>query len=223
MSDLKLNLLLERLPLFKGLSHLELTELVGRTRLEFIQRKPKERIVEENQRCTHLIIVTDGDFRITTTAADHSFRISEQLSAPFILQPERLFGTAPHYSIQATAETVCTLLLIDKYEWMRLMEQSVILRLNFLNMLSAKIHLLERNLFASIPATLEQQLCRFFIQHSQFPTGQKRVYIKMETLSRLFHSNYQHISHTLHHLQDQQLILLQRGIINIPKIERLLQ
>ena len=219
MADLQLTLLLEQLPLFKGLSHLELTELVGNTRLQFKQIGEKQTIIHENQPCQALHIITQGNCLITETAANSIYQISEQLAAPTILQPHHLFGTAPHFTLQATAITPCTILLIDKNEWMRLMEQQFAVRLNFLNLLAAELQRKERQTLLPPATTIEQQFSHFVKHRCLHPAGQKIIRIKINTLAELFHRHPRAVSAALHRLEQQQLLQLNRQRITIPQLE----
>ena len=119
--------------------------------------------------------------------------------------------------------TPCNLIAIDKNETQRLATTSLIFRLNLLNLVSTAVQKSRRQPWQRCPITLEQRIIRFFVNHCLHPAGQKVFKIKMSTLGTEVNDNRLHVSQALNRLQDDGLLHLQRGIITIPTLERLLQ
>ena len=103
-------------PLFQGMSHNELMQVVAHTKIGFTKSAAGKRIVREGDTCTHLFFLISGTLTAETTADDGSYTVVEQLSAPYILQPERLFGIQQRYTSSFTAATPCHFITIDKQE-----------------------------------------------------------------------------------------------------------
>ena len=127
-----------RFPLFLGMSHADLMEVVGHTRLGFSKLPAGKWLVREGEPCTHLIFLTHGTLQCETQSADHSCRVVEHLSAPYTLQPEQLFGLSQRYTSSYKTKTVCNLISIERQEVRLLTETQLVFRLNLLNALSTE-------------------------------------------------------------------------------------
>ena len=102
--------------LFQGMSVADLMQVAGHTKFGFSKLSEGKRLVKEGDPCTHLIFLASGTLRTDTFSDDHSCRVSETVNAPYILQPERIFGINQRYTSSFKAETPCNLISIDKQE-----------------------------------------------------------------------------------------------------------
>ena len=78
--------------LFQGMSLADLMQVAGHTKFGFSKLVSGKRLVREGDPCTHLIFLTSGTLRVDTLSDDYTCRVSETVSAPYIIQPERIFG-----------------------------------------------------------------------------------------------------------------------------------
>lgn len=209
-------------PLFQGMSHAELMQVVAHTKIGFSKSTAGKRIVREGDNCTHLYFLIGGTLEATTTADDHGYAITEHLTAPYILQPERLFGIQQRYTSTFKAKTECHFITIDKQEVMLLLETQLVFRLNMLNLMATEAQRLSRHPWRSVTPTLRDAVVRFFIQHTLRPAGSKTFRILMTRLAAELNSNRLQVSQTLNQLQADGLLTLHRGRIEIPMLERLL-
>jgi CRP-like cAMP-binding protein len=209
-------------PLFQGMSHNELMQVVAHTKIGFTKSAAGKRIVREGETCTHLFFLISGTLTAETTADDGSYTVVEQLSAPYILQPERLFGIQQRYTSSFTAATPCHFITIDKQEVLLLLETQLVFRLNMLNLTATEAQRLSRHPWRSVPPTLRDAVVRFFIQHTLRPAGSKTYRILMTRLAAELNCNRLQVSQTLNQLQADGLLTLHRGRIEIPMLERLL-
>lgn len=86
------------LPLFLGLSRNDLHHAAGITKFDFQKIKEGELIVGEGECCQHLFFLLTGDVNVITDADDHGYRIEEDITAPEIFQPERIFGLSQRFT-----------------------------------------------------------------------------------------------------------------------------
>lgn len=214
---------LAQLPLFIGMSHDELEHIVGKTKFNFHKVAPGEMFIREGDPCGQLVFLVTGTVEAETAADDRSYLVIERQAAPVMLQPERAFGFQQRFSCSYRAVTPCNLIAIDKNETQRLATTSLIFRLNLLNLVSTAVQKSRRQPWQRCPITLEQRIIRFFVNHCLHPADQKVFKIKMSTLGTEVNDNRLHVSQALNRLQDDGLLHLQRGIITIPTLERLLQ
>ena len=153
-------------------------------------------VVREDETCSQLFFLIDGRLTLTTTSDDHRYQVEEQLSAPWLLQPEALFGAHPQYSCTVTTMTESHFITVSKDEVMRLLDDFLIIRLNYLNMLATLSQRRGRQPWRRCPENLRQRIVRFF----------RRL----------------DVSRVLNALQTEGLLHLRRGIIEIPSLEHLL-
>lgn len=208
-------------PLFLGMSHTELMQLVGNTRFDFRNFGENKIIVHEGDTCTHLYFLMKGKISIRTTSDDHSYSVLEHISAPWMMEPESLFGLSTRYSKTVTAVTGCHFLLLSKEELMRLFDTFLTFRLNFLNLLSTLAQQRGHRFWRKIPQSLEEHITRFFIDHCTYPAGPKEFHILMTQLAAVLNDSRLDVSKALNNMQRSGLIELYRGRIIIPSLERL--
>jgi len=208
--------------LFQGMSHADLMQVAGHTKFSFSKLAAGKRLAREGDACTQLHFVVSGMLRAETSCDDHSWRVVEQVSAPYTVQPERIFGISQRYTSSFTAKTPCSLISIDKQEVLLLLDTQLVFRLNMLNIMAAETHRLQHHAWRAAPRTLRDALVRFFFAHSLYPAGAKTFYILMNQLALILNDSRIDVSRVLNQLQDEQLLTLHRGRIEIPSLEHLL-
>ena len=208
--------------LFQGMSRADLMEVVTHTKFGFTKVAAGKRIVKDGDKCTHLYFLTNGTLECETLSDDHCCRVVERISAPYTLQPERIFGLSQSYSSSFKAIEPCNLITLDKQEVMLLLETQLVFRLNMFNLLAAHAQRLEHRAWRSAPKSLRERIIRFFFSRSLYPAGPKTFYILMQQIAQELNDSRLDISHELNQMQADQMITLHRGRIEIPMLERLL-
>ena len=72
------------------------------------------------------------------------------------------------------------------------------------------------------PQSLRERVIRFFVQHCTYPAGHKTFCILMERLAEELNDSRLNVSRVLNQLQEERLLELHRGRIEIPQLEHLL-
>lgn len=209
-------------PLFQGMSRDELELVAGHTRFGFSKIVSGKTVVKDGDSCTHLYFLISGTIRVETFSDDHGYRVVELMQAPYILQPEALFGYTQRYTHSFTAQTEASFITIDKEEVVRLSEDFLVFRLNLLNIYATQTQKLNRQPWRQYPQTLRERVIRFFVQHSVYPAGTKTFYILMNRLAAELNESRLEISRTLNEMQHEGLLNLYRGRIEIPSLEHML-
>ena len=209
------------LPMFQGMSTDDLVAVLGQTRFDFAQKKAEETIAKAANECTHLCFLLNGKMQVASQADDNSYTFIEEIDAPYILQPENLFGISPRYTRTFIAQSTCSLLLLSKSEVLRLTDDFIIFKFNLLNTISTQAQKAARLPWRHCRSPLLHRIARFFIVHCLHPAGKKLVHIKMEKLANEMNDSRLNVSRALNHMQSQGLIELKRGRIAIPMLEKL--
>ena len=208
--------------LFQGMSHADLMEVVGHTKFDFVKMAAQKRILRAGDPCSHLRFLTVGSIVAETVSDDGTCRVSELLHAPYVLQPERLFGIDQRHSSTFKTLTDCNFIVIDKQEVLLLMETQLVFRINTTNLLAAEAQRLTHRLWRPAPRSLRERLVRFFFSHCLYPAGPKTFYVLMTQLAQELNDSRLDVSRALNEMQADRLLTLHRGRIEIPMIERLL-
>ena len=208
--------------LFQGMSHADLMQVAGHTKFGFSKLSEGKRLVKDGDPCTHLIFLASGTLRVDTFSDDRSCRVSETISAPYLLQSERIFGINQRYTSTFKAETPCNLISIDQQEVLLLLEAQLVFRLNMLSLMAAEIQRQQHHAWRSAPKTLHERIVRFFFSRCLYPAGAKTFYILMNQIAAELNDSRLDISRTLNAMQAKGLLTLYRGRIEIPMLERLL-
>lgn len=210
------------LPLFQGMSSNDLTSVAGKTKFAFHRVEKGKKVVSEGDQCQSLFFLFEGSLQVTSRADDNSYSIVEEMTAPDVIQPERIFGLTQRYTKTFTALTVCRLIGISKAEVLRLSEEHLIFQLNLLNIISTQGQRITHQPWRVRPQGIRNKIIRFVETHSMRPAGEKTLYIKMETLATLIAESRLNVSKELNAMHQEGLINITRGIIHIPALEKLM-
>lgn len=210
------------LPLFLGLSRNDLHHAAGITKFDFQKIKEGELIVGEGECCQHLFFLLTGDVNVITDADDHGYRIEEDITAPEIFQPERIFGLSQRFTHTYIARNNCSVMRLEKQDVLKLSQEFAIFRINLLNLISAQTQKMNRRLLSVPPKSLDERIIRFFETHCTRPAGEKIFYIKMNRIAEELNDSRLDISRALNRLKAGELLSLNRGRIHIPALEKLI-
>jgi CRP-like cAMP-binding protein len=209
-------------PLFLGMSRDDLHLVAGHTKFDFQKVEADKVFIRADSVCNQLSFLLSGTVTASAQADDGSYTFCEQLSAPLMLQPEALFGYHQRYTHSFRTDSTSNLLTIDRQEIVRLTEQFLVFRINLLNLLATQAQKLLHQPWRQSPNSLQGRIVRFIAQHCLYPAGYKNLYILMSRLADEIGDSRLDISRSLNSMQRQGLIILHRGRIEIPQMERLL-
>lgn len=210
------------LPLFLGMSSAELSILKVEDGVSVCSATKGTEIVAPSERCDKLLIVAKGSVKVTTMSTDRSYSIDEILHAPLVLQPERLFGLKQRYSTSVVTISFCEMVVVEKPVVLRMMEKSMVFRLNLLNILTALSQKLIDQTWHQQSEDVRKRLVRFVKDRVTYPAGQKKVCIKMTTMARELGCSRLEVSDALHYYEDHELLIIRREKIEIPMLQLLL-
>lgn len=211
-----------RFSLFQGLSRAELLQMSGNTKFGFLKVPAGKLVVKEGDTCQMFFFLVSGQLTLSTPSDDRRYRVEEQLSAPWLLQPDVLFGAHPRFSSSVRAVAESHFITLSKSEVLRLSDDFLIFRLNLLNLLSTQAQRRGHQQWRRTPADLRLRIVRFLMDRCVYPAGSKMVYILMEQLAHELNDSRLDVSRALNALQDDGLIVLHRGRIEVPSLERLI-
>lgn len=211
-----------RFQLFQGMSRTELLQMAGNTKFGFLKLPAGKTVVKVGEPCRQLVFLVSGQMTLTTQSDDHSYQVTEHLSAPFLLQPDVLFGPQPRFTGTAVTTAPSHFITLSKDEVLRLCDDFFIIRLNLFNLLAQLAQRRGHHPWRRHPSQLRERLIRFFTDHCTYPAGPKVFYVLMTRLAEEMGVSRLAVSRQLNALQKDDLLTLHRGRIEIPLLEHLL-
>lgn len=222
MATLQIYDKLLQFPLFQGMSRDDLEIIAGHTRFGFLKVASGRPVVKAGDACTHLYFLISGSVRVKTYADDYGYSVEEQISAPYIIQMEGIFGYHQRYTHDFFASSDVNFITIDKEELVRLSEDFLVFRLNMLNSFATRTQKQIHQLWLRHPQSLRERVVRFLTQHCVYPAGRKQFHILMTRLADEVNDSRLDVSRVLNQLQTEGLLVLYRGKVEVPQLERLL-
>lgn len=213
--------LLSRLPLFQGMSSSEFDDVISHVKLGFSKVPAGGRIFAEGDEVSGLTFVVKGSVGMETVADDSRFSVIEELQSPCVFQPERLFGMTQRFSHTFSALADCQLLTIGKGEVMRLTTESIVFRLNLLNLICTQTQTALHQPWMHKNSDIKKKISAFIRCHCLRPTGKKIIRIGMVELGKEISESRLNVSRALHRMQDDGKITIERGMITVPQLEEL--
>lgn len=210
------------LPLFQGMSRNDLNDVISHAEFKFRKYTKNKIIAKDGEACTHIHLLMNGKVAAEGHADNNRYVITEELNAPEIIQPERIFGLTQRYTKTFITLTECEFACIDKYETMKLFEEYEIFRLNMLNMICTQTQKMTRIPWRNRPKNIYHKIVRFIESHCIRPAGYKTITIKMEELAKEIGESRLNVSAELNAMHADGLIILRRGEFIVPALERLL-
>lgn len=135
--DSMFNTLIE-LPLFRGVSHERMSEIVGMSRFHFVKYQRGDTILHAGDACTHLLFILSGQVRMTVLSADGSMQARQTLTAPDMIAPDFLFGRVTRYPGTATALETVNIMEVSKADYLQILNHDEIFLFNYLNYLASR-------------------------------------------------------------------------------------
>lgn len=221
MVNFKLYERLLELPLFLGMSHNDLKEAVSSIRYRNLSFSKNKTVVCEGEVCDKLYFLLSGTVSATGYADDKGYSVTETLTAPDILQPERIFGLTQRFTKTFRTISDCSFICIGKPEAMILSDKYEIFRLNLLNIICTKSQRITRYPWKIKPQSIRSKIVRFIETRCLKPAGGKTVRIKMERLSYEINESRLNVSRELNAMKEEGLIVLRRGEIQVIALEKL--
>jgi len=214
---------LMQLPLLQGMSRSEILRIAGIVALNFSKWSQGRRIVDAGEHCRSLLFVLDGRVVAETHDRERNYFLREWLSAPFILQPEALFGLHTRYTSTfiAADESPTSLLEIDKAAIREVLFTIPTFQMNYLNTLCLSAQQKTVEAWESRPVSLHDRIVCFIRTRCCSLAGRKELHINMEHLAHELGTTRLNISRALHRLSETDALTIGRSCITIPDFKQL--
>lgn len=200
------------LPLFKGVSHSRISQIVGKTPLAFLKYLDGEILLRAGEPCTGLKFVIDGKVRLTIRNHTDRFRISQTLISPAVISPDFLFGRDTLYPADCISIGTVSLMQIAKHDFINLLQEDDIILFNYLNLLSTNAQKAIDGVIALTTGSLEERIAFWIIALTQMGSTDILLQARQRDLYALFGVQRTSFVAALDNLRD-------KGIINYTSTE----
>ena len=210
------------LPYFQGMSKDDITTILDKVVFEFIKYNDGEIICHRDDDCNEFQILTQGTLQAISEAPDKSYRITEEINAPFAIEPYSLFGYSTRYNREYIAKGTCTVLSIKKtFLFSELIKQKIFM-INLMNLISHKSEKIRDIIWNETPDSIAGRIVKFISLRCEQQQGRKVISIKMERLAEILYETRLNISKALNEMQNAGLVELHRKEIIIPSLKNLI-
>lgn len=197
---------LTSLQLFRGISAKDLAMIASKVHLRWTNICTDQPFIQEGEPCHHLAILTEGEMLRSTTYDDMTYTVTEVVKAPYIFEPEQIYGPYCTYRSNYRTRNACTVLLITKEDIRNTLIDIPIWRINLLNLYASTINKQMKKMQPK-PYDLKEQIMHFGAER---PLTLK---IRMIDLAHYLGTSRTTISHTLHGLEHEGKVRLSPNLI----------
>ena len=212
-----------RLPYFQGMEKDDITAILDKVTFEFIKYDNGDRIFGPGEKCDRFAILTQGEIQCKAISPDHTICITENITAPYAIEPYSLFGYRTSYRREYTAKEKCTILVIDKQYLFSEFAKHNIFTINLLNLISHKAEKLQEGIWLHTPQSIEGRIAHLIAMRCESHKGTTSVTVKMERIAAILCETRLNISKALNAMQNNGYITLHRGEITVHSMEKLIE
>lgn len=152
------------LPLFKGLSHEQVSAFLEKTHITFSKYSDNEKIVSAEDRADVVKCVISGKIRVAhRIGKDNTLKITELQHNNNVLGADRLFGMDTTCGFEAYAVGNVSTMEFSKEQYMGLLSSGSIYLLNYLNFLSYRAQI-RYSIFETYPEGGLKAICSRLIK-----------------------------------------------------------
>ena len=214
--------LLTRMPLLQGINGLDLARLEEHAGLQIEAVPPlRHPLIRQGQTCRELVFLVSGRLVKQMKSADGVYETQETVAGPTVIEPEKLYGLHCAYSNSYFCEEECQVMHVEKADVGKYLMKSEIFRMNYLNLISAKVSRLETALQFRKQGTPLQKVIDFILANFTSDEGEKLLTIKMNDLAEYLDETRLTVSNALNQLEASHVVSLRRKEVHIPDISSL--
>lgn len=203
---------LASVPLFTGLSGEDLYMVCEKVHLRWVKLYSGQTLIQENEPCTHLTILIQGELNRTTDHDQKTWSVTDVVRGPIVIEPDQLYGLKCRYRSRYEARTDCQLLLISKDDMRRTLMNLPLWRTNLLNLMASNC-VKEREWNDPRQLSLGERIMRFGLDHYSAPDCPHWVRIRQVDLGGYIGETRRTISMEVHKLIDEGLMEIRPNLM----------
>lgn len=203
------------LPIFAGVSHQKISDVVGKYKFHFLKFNPGDTIVSEGELCTHMKCVITGSVKLSTVTPNGKLTVEQTISAPDLITPDFFFGRTTHYPASVKAIDNVGILQLDKKDFINIINSDKIFLLNYLNILSMNAQLSMEGVLSLTSGELEKRIAYGIIALTQNNGKDIRIKGKLCDLQAALGVNEQQLRLALNTLTGHGIITFSKDEVSV--------
>lgn len=207
--------ILMELPLFRGISHEKMEEIVGSLKFHFLKYPVGEKIVSAGEKCMQIKFVISGSVKLVVSNRNKKFMVAETLLAPDVIAPDFLFGRDTDYPCDVIANEDTGILQLSKDDFIKILTFDNIFLFNYLNILSVNAQKAMTGVLSLSEGTLEQRIAFWIVALTQPGSTDVTVSCKHRDLYSLFGVQRMAFISALDSLVAKGLMTYDKNTINV--------
>lgn len=210
------------LPLFKGISHDKISELIETTKFHFLKYQDGDTIVSAGDVCSHVRFIVSGSVRCEIASANRKVAVSEVLDAPNVIGPDYLFGMETCYPFTVSAVGECGILQIDKADYVNILQNDKLFIFNILNTLSRNSQKTIQGILSLSTGSVAERLAFIMVSLTQKGSRDIRMTFKQKDICAILGVQRTSFINSLNRLVDERVIEYTASEIKFLDREKLL-
>jgi CRP-like cAMP-binding protein len=213
--------LLEKCPVFKGLSENESKKLLGEIHYQIKNFKKGDLVAIAGEPTINLYIILSGSVR--GEMMDYSGKTIkiEDIEAPRPLATAFLFGNNNRFPVTVTANTAVKILSIPVTEFLKLLQRNAQVLKNYLNSISSRSQFLSEKLRFLSFKTIREKVAHFLLQQAGDRLHSIELKSTQQQLSELFGVTRPSLSRVLGEMQREKLIIMEKKTVTLLNRQKL--
>lgn len=204
------------IPLFRGVTHERIAQIVGTARFHFLKYSAGDTIMSAGEACTHVLFVIAGKVRVTISNTDDRFRISQTLAAPDVVSPDFLFGSSTVYPGTVVAEENVSIVRVSKSDYVKILSSDDIFLFNFLNYLSMNAQKSVEGVLSMTTGSIEERLAMWVVAMTQPTARDITIVCKQRDLYSMLGVQRSSYMAAIERMEEKGIIVYRPGTIQVP-------
>jgi len=212
---------LQELPLLQGMSTKDIEDFVFKVQLDFQKHTIGDLVAAQGELCRKVIFILGGTLSIQYRDPEDNIVVTEEVKAPYAIEPFSMFGMTQRYTRSYTFESDGSTLTIPKQVFLNTLMDWPIIRTNMLNMVCYKMQQSTSKLMQPEPEDVRTKVTNFLRNFCIHPRGRKEYKMKIVTLAEMICETRLNVSKALKELSDEGIITQHRLGFIVKDIQQL--
>ncbi len=213
---------LMELPLFKGVTHTRMAQIVGEAKFHFLKYPAGEIVLAAGDKCDHVTFILSGSVRSVIVNHNGRFSVGQTLTAPNVISPNFLFGKVTTYPYTVTAIDSVSVLKISKSDYINILNNDHVFLFNYLNVLSMNAQKGIEGILSLTTAAVDQRIAFWISALTQTGGTDIKLVCRRRDLCSLFSMQRSAFDAALAEMAQKGLITYDNKELNVVDRKNLL-
>ena len=210
-------------PVLNGLDNSELLRVFGQVNFQLKSFKQDDIIAFQGDEVKSLMILLTGSVRGEMTDFYGRLIKIEDIQAPRPLAGAFIFGKENKYPVEVIANERVKMLVIYRYEFLKLLTISPVIQKNYLDLVSTKAQFLSRKIKFLSFKTIKGKMAHYLLQLQPQADGKLRFPVTQQALANLFGVARPSVARALKEMEDEGVLSSKNKMVEISDKDKLME